>query len=111
MKFPKALLWIPEFIVEIDNDAFQFTIGKSNEENEEILKEHNLNQNQNVNQEDQKTDNKEKREKLNKERVNSFGEHSIGIKHKKRITKNMENDNVKIRNDRKKKQNELKPTI
>jgi len=34
--------------------------------------------------------------------VNSFGEHSIGIKHKKRITKNMEDDNVKIRNDRKK---------
>ncbi len=37
MKFPKALLWIPEFIVEIDNDAFQFTIGKSNEENERFV--------------------------------------------------------------------------
>jgi len=37
MKFPKALLWIPAFIVEIDNDAFQFTIGKSNEENERFV--------------------------------------------------------------------------
>ena len=37
MKFPKALLWIPEFIVEIDNDEFLFTIGKSNEENERFV--------------------------------------------------------------------------
>ncbi|MEJ6583875.1 MAG: anthranilate synthase component I family protein [Crocinitomicaceae bacterium] len=38
MQFPKALLWVPECIVEIENDDFHFTIGENNQENETFVK-------------------------------------------------------------------------
>ena len=47
----------------------------------------------------------------NQERVDSFGEYSFGIKNKNKLETNMDKDNIKIRNDRKKLYKDLKPTI
>ncbi len=37
MKFPQALLWVPDYIVEINNEKFQFIKGKPNGENERFV--------------------------------------------------------------------------
>ena len=39
MKFPQALLWTPECIVEIDNDEFHFEAGENTDENVTIVKQ------------------------------------------------------------------------
>lgn len=45
MHFPQAILWIPECIVEIDNDALHFTVGEQTDANEKIVKQFILEKN------------------------------------------------------------------
>lgn len=39
MNFPKALIWTPECIIEIENDTFHFTVGECSSKNELIVKQ------------------------------------------------------------------------